>query len=86
MKASVALVVLLLGLVALPTKGLMPYARSIWDMMLPSDDPFRIFEQTPRNVPKAMETLALARADWKETSQAHVISLDVPGMLSNEWL
>ncbi|XP_073099056.1 18.1 kDa class I heat shock protein-like [Elaeis guineensis] len=80
MKASVALVVLLLGLVALPTKGLMPYARSIWDMMLPSDDPFRIFEQTHFNVPKAMETLALTRADWKETSQAHVISLDVPGV------
>ncbi|EHA8590060.1 22.7 kDa class IV heat shock protein [Cocos nucifera] len=49
-------------------------------MKLPSDDPFRILEQTPLNVPKAMETIALARADWKETSQAHVISLDVPGM------
>ncbi|XP_073099101.1 18.1 kDa class I heat shock protein-like [Elaeis guineensis] len=79
-EASVVLVVLLLGLVTLPRKGLMPYARSIWGMMLPSDDPFRIFEQTPFHVPKAMETLALARAGWKETSQAHVISLDVPGV------
>ncbi|XVF75101.1 hypothetical protein PTKIN_Ptkin13bG0161000 [Pterospermum kingtungense] len=59
--------------------GLMPYTRSLWDMMLP-DDPFRILEQTPLTVPKGVETLALARADWKETPQAHVICLDIPGM------
>ena len=77
-----ALLLLVLGLVVLPTKGLMPYSRSLWDMMLPSDqDPFRILEQTPFTVPKAVDVLALARADWKETPQAHVISLDVPGMV-----
>ncbi|KAG1331240.1 22.0 kDa class IV heat shock protein [Cocos nucifera] len=61
----------------------MPYSRSLWDVMLPSDhDPFRILEQTPFTMPKAVDTLALAlaRADWKETPQAHVISLDVPGV------
>ncbi|XP_020106429.1 21.9 kDa heat shock protein-like [Ananas comosus] len=61
--------------------GLMPYTRSLWDMMLPAEDPFRILEQSPLTVPKGMEPpLALARADWKETPQAHVISLDVPGV------
>ncbi|KRZ64286.1 22.0 kDa class IV heat shock protein, partial [Trichinella papuae] len=84
MRASMVsgLLLLLLGLVALPAKGLMPYSRSLWDVMLPSDhDPFRILEQTPFTMPKAVDTLALAlaRADWKETPQAHVISLDVPG-------
>nr|XP_010912721.1 22.7 kDa class IV heat shock protein [Elaeis guineensis] len=83
MRASMvlALLLLVLGLVVLPTKGLMPYSRSLWDMMLPSDqDPFRILEQTPFTVPKAVDALALACADWKETPQAHVISLDVPGV------
>ncbi|XP_008781974.1 22.0 kDa class IV heat shock protein-like [Phoenix dactylifera] len=79
-KVSALLLLLLLGLVALPTKGLMPYSRSLWDMMLPSDDPFRILEQAPFTMPKAVDELALARADWKETPQAHVISLDVPGV------
>ncbi|XP_008808960.1 22.0 kDa class IV heat shock protein-like [Phoenix dactylifera] len=80
MRASVVLVLLLVGMVALPTMGLMPCTRNMWGMMLPRDDPFRILEQTPLNLPKAMESLELAPADWKETSQAHVISLDVPGM------
>ncbi|PKI74937.1 hypothetical protein CRG98_004709 [Punica granatum] len=49
-------------------------------MILPNDDPFRILEQSPLNFPKGAETLALARADWKETTSEHVITLDVPGM------
>ncbi|XP_058097523.1 22.7 kDa class IV heat shock protein-like [Magnolia sinica] len=79
MRASLLLGLVILGM-ALPAKGLMPYARSVWDMMLPNEDPFRILEQMPLTIPKGIETLALARADWKETSQAHVISLDVPGL------
>lgn len=63
--------------------GLMPY-RSMWDMMLQggySDDPFRILEQTPLSVPKSTaDTLALARADWKETEGEHVICMDIPGV------
>ncbi|GMJ01898.1 hypothetical protein HRI_003859000 [Hibiscus trionum] len=54
-------------------KGLMPYTRPLWDMMIP-EDPFRILEHTPS------ETVALARADWKETPRFHVIALDIPGM------
>ncbi|KAM7474491.1 hypothetical protein LguiB_021734 [Lonicera macranthoides] len=49
-------------------------------MMIPGDDPFRILEQTPLTIPKGVETLALARADWKETPTEHVISIDIPGM------
>ncbi|CAA6660242.1 unnamed protein product [Spirodela intermedia] len=68
-------------MVALPVKGFMPYSRSsLWDLMLPSDDPFRILEQTPFPVPKGVENLALARSDWKETAKAHVISVDIPGV------
>lgn len=44
------------------------------------EDPFRILEQSPLTLPKGVESLALARADWKETSAEHVISLDIPGM------
>ncbi|PWA49392.1 HSP20-like chaperones superfamily protein [Artemisia annua] len=63
------------------TEALIPYNnRPLWDMMIPSEDPFKIFEQNPFNLAKNLETINLARADWKETSMHHVISLDVPGM------
>ncbi|PQQ20560.1 16.9 kDa class I heat shock protein 1-like isoform X2 [Prunus yedoensis var. nudiflora] len=79
---------LLLMLMATTTKthALIPYptrpsSLSLWDM---TDDPFRILEQTPFTIPRAasalQDTLALARADWKETATAHVITLDIPGM------
>ncbi|GAB4847433.1 hypothetical protein Ancab_026490 [Ancistrocladus abbreviatus] len=72
----IILMALLVGLVAIPAKGLVPFTRSPWDF----DDPLRILEQNPIPMPKNMEALALARADWKETQTAHIISLDVPGM------
>ncbi|GJU70097.1 HSP20-like chaperones superfamily protein [Tanacetum coccineum] len=63
------------------TEALIPYNnRPLWDMMIPSEDPFKILEQNPFNLAKNLETINLARADWKETSMHHVISLDVPGM------
>ncbi|KAK3037759.1 hypothetical protein RJ639_031130 [Escallonia herrerae] len=65
------------------TNALTPY-KPVWDLMFPSDDPFRILEQTPITIPKGIETLALARADWKETPTEHVITLDVPGMKKGE--
>ncbi|KAA8545403.1 hypothetical protein F0562_020187 [Nyssa sinensis] len=67
-------------LMPLQTTALIPYTRNLRDMMIPTDDPFRILEQTPVTVPKGIESLALARADWKETSKYHIISLDVPGL------
>ncbi|CAH9073942.1 unnamed protein product [Cuscuta epithymum] len=64
-----------------PTHALIPYTRSpLLDLVFPQDDPFRILEQSPLTIPKVAESLALARADWKETAKEHVIALDVPGM------
>ncbi|KAI4296136.1 hypothetical protein L6164_036119 [Bauhinia variegata] len=74
----------LLASLFLTTNALMPYTRNLWDMMLPSEDPFRILEQTPLNIHKGIGSLALARADWKETPSAHVISLDVPGLKKDD--
>ncbi|CAK9177688.1 unnamed protein product [Ilex paraguariensis] len=68
------------ALIPLQTTALTPYTRSLWDMILPPDDPFRILEQNPLTSSKDMEPLALTRADWKETPTSHIISLDVPGM------
>ncbi|KAJ9174855.1 hypothetical protein P3X46_013456 [Hevea brasiliensis] len=73
-----------LGLMATQANALMPCKRSLWDMMLPSEDPFRILEQTPLTIPKGVEALALARADWKETPTSHVISLDMPGIKKDD--
>ncbi|KAL5856424.1 hypothetical protein ACOSQ3_003882 [Xanthoceras sorbifolium] len=64
--------------------ALMPYTRPLYDIILPSEDPFRILEQTPLPIPKNLETLALARSDWKETAAAHVISLDIPGLKKDD--
>ncbi|CAH1444099.1 unnamed protein product [Lactuca virosa] len=68
--------------ISLPTKmeALIPYNRPLWDMMIPAEDPFKILEHNPLHLPKNLETINLARADWKETSGHHEISLDVPGL------
>ncbi|KAI7742076.1 hypothetical protein M8C21_030082 [Ambrosia artemisiifolia] len=70
----------------IPTKtnALIPYNRPLWDMMIPNEDPFKILEQNPLSIPKNLDTINLARADWKETSNHHVITLDVPGMKREE--
>ncbi|KAA8536633.1 hypothetical protein F0562_029111 [Nyssa sinensis] len=67
-------------LMPLQTTALVPYNPSPWEMMIPFEDPFKIIEQIPLTVPKAVESLALARADWKETPTEHIISLDVPDL------
>ncbi|KAK4363154.1 hypothetical protein RND71_018395 [Anisodus tanguticus] len=61
-------------------EALMPYTRPFWDIMFPPEDPFKILEQTPLTIPKGVESIALARSDWKETTTDHVITLDIPGM------
>ncbi|XP_051135418.1 22.0 kDa heat shock protein-like [Andrographis paniculata] len=72
------------------TTALVPYTRSLWDAMFPSDvDPFKILEHSPLSIPRAAAPddttgLALARADWRETAGEHQISLDVPGMTKDD--
>lgn len=57
-----------------------PYTGAPWGTVVPSDDPFRILEQTPLTVPRGVETVALAQVDWKETPFEHKILIDIPGM------
>lgn len=72
-----AMAALLIIFIPLPAEA----SRTLWDMVqLPYDDPFRILEGSPITIPEGLETVALARSDWKETSYAHIFSLDVPGM------
>lgn len=80
MQAVVFVAAVMMAIV--PIKGLVPFTRALWDL----DDPFRILEQTPLPLSKGtMEPgLALARADWKETRNEHIITLDVPGMKKDD--
>ncbi|OEL21362.1 21.9 kDa heat shock protein [Dichanthelium oligosanthes] len=85
--ASVAVVMALL-VQATPAAALVPYGHGLmWDLL---DDPFRVLEHSPFSAsatPRVagggeagLAGVALARCDWKETPDAHVISVDVPGV------
>lgn len=77
----VLLALAFLTIITTQANALAPYSRSsVYDLMFPTEDPFKILEHTPLTIPKGAENLALARADWKETPTSHVISLDIPGM------
>ncbi|KAH7520999.1 hypothetical protein FEM48_Zijuj08G0205000 [Ziziphus jujuba var. spinosa] len=85
MPISLLLQTLILTLMVSHSNALVPYTRPLaWDMILPSEDPFRILEQTPLPLPKGLDSLAMARADWKETPAEHIIAVDVPGMTKDE--
>lgn len=90
---AVAAAVTALLVQATPAAALVPYGHGLmWDLL---DDPFRVLEQSPFSTPAtspprvvvpgssepAMPAgVALARCDWKETPDAHVIAVDVPGV------
>lgn len=84
--AIVLAAVVALACLAAPATALVPYG--LWDLL---DDPFRVLEQSPvaLSAPRpggsaadagTSSGVALARCDWKETPEAHVISVDVPGV------
>lgn len=50
------------------------------DALLAAEDPFRISDPTLLVDHKSVANSILARADWKETPKAHIISLDIPGI------
>ncbi|KAL6660529.1 hypothetical protein ACP70R_001564 [Stipagrostis hirtigluma subsp. patula] len=84
-----AAAVVAMAWLAAPAAALVPYGGGhgmLWDLL---DDPFRVLEQSPFSAPTATRAaaaagaeagVALARCDWKETPEAHVISVDVPGV------
>ncbi|XP_062181896.1 21.9 kDa heat shock protein-like [Phragmites australis] len=83
--AAVLAASLVVALLAAPALALVPYGRAgeLWDLLL--DDPFRALEQSPLAAPRpggeaGLAGVVLARCDWKETPEAHVISVDVPGV------
>ncbi|CAN6362649.1 unnamed protein product [Urochloa humidicola] len=93
MVASAAAVMLAVAFLshATPAAALVPYGPGLaWEHLL-LDDPFRVLEHSPFSSPSATAPassrsgapaagVALARCDWKETPDAHVISVDVPGV------
>ncbi|XP_052136990.1 21.9 kDa heat shock protein [Oryza glaberrima] len=80
----VAAVAAMVVMMAPPAAALVPYG---YGYML--DDPFRVLEQSPLRPAGGVAAaaaagepaaVALARCDWKETPEAHVVTVDVPGV------
>ncbi|KAI3498089.1 hypothetical protein L1887_33830 [Cichorium endivia] len=65
-----------------------PIGSSLLSDLIRSDllsNPFRELEQIPFGIKQDDEVIELlARVDWKETRDGHVITMDVPGMKKEE--
>uniref|UniRef100_A0A0D6QXA2 Uncharacterized protein n=1 Tax=Araucaria cunninghamii TaxID=56994 RepID=A0A0D6QXA2_ARACU len=83
MKSRVILSIFLLAFLG-PATALFPYRSrydDLWDALV---DPLKVLEEQKPSFPKDMESVAIARIDWKETPAAHVFTVDVPGMKKEE--
>eukprot|EP00252_Welwitschia_mirabilis_P018103 TRINITY_DN4028_c0_g1_i3.p1 TRINITY_DN4028_c0_g1~~TRINITY_DN4028_c0_g1_i3.p1 ORF type:complete len:181 (-),score=17.50 TRINITY_DN4028_c0_g1_i3:322-864(-) len=85
MKVAALLLLFSLVFASMPADAFLAPYRSrygdLWDALV---DPFAIIEGFPSSISKDVEAVAFAKADWKETSDAHVITLDVPGINKDE--
>ncbi|XP_059630263.1 22.0 kDa heat shock protein-like [Cornus florida] len=91
-KFSVVLLICLLQLFLLlePSDGssVLPFVErspcgGLWSDPFP--DPFRMLEHIPLRLERDESVaVAAARVDWKETPEAHLIMLDVPGLKKEE--
>ncbi|XWS24781.1 hypothetical protein CRYUN_Cryun27aG0013800 [Craigia yunnanensis] len=72
---------LLLCYAALSNGSLLPFIDHPGSGNLLLPDPFRVLEQIPLALERDESmAMSLARVDWKETPEGHVIMLDVPGV------
>ncbi|GLJ16948.1 hypothetical protein SUGI_0292850 [Cryptomeria japonica] len=67
-----------------PATAIFPYrwrTGDLWDAIL---DPLKLLDQNSPSGPNGAEDVALAPTNWKETTQAHVFIVDVPGLQKEE--
>ncbi|XP_057845771.2 22.7 kDa class IV heat shock protein [Cryptomeria japonica] len=59
-----------------PARAFLPYRWLYGDLW----NPLKVLDRLPRSISKIMKDPTLVRTNWKETPQAHVFTLNAPGM------